>query len=520
MTVVPQRADWRTWAGFMLMCLALFMSVLDVQIVLTALPTIRASLHVGDAAMSWVQTSYLTAEVIAIPLSGLLTRALGLRGCMVWALAGFTLASLACALSGDFTTLIVARTVQGLFGGVIIPCVFSAVFLLFDARDEPLATGLAGVMAMLAPTLGPWLGGWLTVHFGWPALFTINLVPGLIATVGMARWVPAGARDRALLATIDRIGLAQLAIAMAGIEIGLKFAPEHGWGAWPTLVPLAAGVLLLAGFVHRCARVPHALVQPHVLADRRMVIATLANAVFGATLYASTYLMVVFLGLVRGHDALGIGVVLMVTGAAQLVSAPFAVWGERRIAVLPYCLAGFALFAAGCAIDARLTPDSDFTALVWPQLVRGAALMLCILGTTRLALGHLPADAVANASGLFNLARNLGGAVGIAVIDSLLQIVSRTRADAIVAALRAGDVPTAQALHLPIDDFLAMHDAPIDADTRALLEPMVRQLALTDAVNRAWLVLACAAGAVAIAVALLWLASAVRLDQRAAIKRR
>lgn len=501
---VSARADWRIWAGFALMCVALFMSVLDVQIVLTALPTIRASLHVGEDAMSWVQTSYLTAEVIAIPLSGLLTRALGLRGCLVRAVAGFTLASLGCALSTSFAMLIVTRTIQGLFGGVIIPCVFSAVFLLFSPEDEPVATGLAGVMAMLAPTLGPWLGGWLTVRFGWPALFTINLLPGLVAAVGMARWVPAGDRDPTLLATIDRIGLMMLAMAMTGIEIALKLAPERGWTSQATLVPLAGGTLLLAGFVRRCARVPHALVEPAVLADRRMVAATIANAVFGATLYASTYLMVVFLGLVRGHDALAIGSVLMVTGAAQLVSAPLAVWGERRLAVLPYCLAGFALFAAGCAIDARLTPDSDFAALVWPQVLRGAALMLCILGTTRLALGHLPAGAVANASGLFNLARNLGGAVGIAVIDSLLQSVIHARADAIVAALRAGDVTTAGALHLPIDDFLAMHDAPIDADMRALLEPLVRHLALSDAVNRAWIVLAAAAAAVALCTALAW----------------
>jgi DHA2 family multidrug resistance protein len=492
-----------TWAGFALMCVALFMSVLDVQIVLTALPTIESALHIGEGGMSWIQTSYLTAEVISIPLSGVLARALSLRGCMVVAVAGFTMASLACGLSHDFTSLIVARTVQGLFGGVIIPCVFSAVFLLFSPRQEPLATGLAGVMAMLAPTLGPWLGGWLTVHFGWQALFTINLLPGVVAVVGMALLIAPGTHELSLLRRLDFKGLVGLALAMTGIQLALKEAPGAGWLAWQTLVPGLGGLFLLIVFVRRCHHLrTHRLtplLDPAVLGDPRMALATGANAVLGATLYSSTYMMVIFLGLVRGHDALAIGDTLMITGAAQLLTAPIAVWVERRVSPVVYCLFGFALFGVGCAMNTAMTPDSDFAALMWPQIVRGAALMFCILGTTRLALGHLPPAKIANASGLFNLARNLGGAFGIGVVDTLLHEVSTTRAKSITDALRAGDVHIAGLLHLPIDDFLAMHGQPIDADMRSVLEPLIGHLALSDAINLAWIVLAVASAAVALA---------------------
>jgi len=486
------RASSAIWIGFALMCVALFMAVLDVQIVLTALPTIQTALHIDADAMSWIQTSYLTAEVISIPLSGLFVRALGLRGTMVLAVVGFTLASLACGLSDGFSLLIVSRTVQGLFGGVIIPSVFSAVFLLFDPRDEPVATGMAGVAAMLAPTLGPWLGGWLTVHFGWPWLFFINLVPGLVVVVGMVWLVPRGECAPALLRQLDRIGLVLLALAMVGIEVGLKHAPQAGWLSARTLAPELGGLVLFGAFLLRSLRIAVPLVDPAALRDWRLALGTGCNAVLGATLYGSTYLMVVFLGLVRGLDALAIGQTVILTGLAQLVSAPIAVWAERRVPPLLFCLGGFAMFALGCWTDRWLTPDAGFAALFWPQVLRGVALMVCILGTTRLALGHLGHGAVANASGLFNLARNLGGALGIALIDSLIYSETPRRVAAISAALRRGDVHVAAALNLPIDDFLSLHDQPLDADTRALLEPLIGHLALTESINLIWVVMACA----------------------------
>ena len=155
-------ATSRIWIAFAIMSLGMFMAILDIQIVTTSLPAIRAALGIAPEQMVWIQTAYLTAEIVAIPLTGYLTRLMGMRWLFVSAISVFTLASVACAASNGFAALIAARIVQGFAGGTLIPAVFSAVFLLFPERQQGLATTLAGVAAVLAPTVGPVVGGWIT----------------------------------------------------------------------------------------------------------------------------------------------------------------------------------------------------------------------------------------------------------------------------------------------------------------------------------------------------------------------
>jgi len=169
------------WIGFAMMCIGMFMAILDVQVVATSLATIQEALNIAQDKMSWIQTSYLIAEIIAIPLTGFLTRLLTMRWLFVVAVSVFTFASIACALSGNFPSLISWRIVQGFSGGTLIPVVFSAVFLLFPIRLQPLATTIAGVLAVLAPTVGPVVGGWITSTYSWHWLFLINVLPGVIA---------------------------------------------------------------------------------------------------------------------------------------------------------------------------------------------------------------------------------------------------------------------------------------------------------------------------------------------------
>lgn len=485
----PPTPTLATWAGFALLCVGLFMAVLDVQIVATALPSIQRSLHVGPEAMSWVQTVYLTAEVVAIPLSGLLTRALSLRWLAALAIGAFTVASFGCALAPQFGLLLVMRALQGFFGGLIIPITFSAIFMLFPPRAEALATTLAGVLAVMAPALGPGIGGWITQAHSWHYLFLINIIPGIAATLGIARLLPKMTTDVQLLRHVDCPGLLMLSAALASLEIGLKLAPDDGWLSVPVIVLLALAAALMAMFARRCVRRAMPAVCLNVLADRRVALGCYLNFTLGFGLFGASYLIPVFLALVRGHDALQIGQVLLVTGCAQVVTAPLAVLLEKRFAPLLVGLLGFGLFGVGLMMSGFETPQTDFYTMIWPQLVRGTAIMLCILPATRLALGHLPLDEVPNASGLFNLTRNLGGALGLALIDTIIYGQGPRLASGIEQALRAGDVPTARALGLPIDDFLAMHNQPIDGDTRALLEPLVRHLALTRAINEAWWVL-------------------------------
>jgi DHA2 family multidrug resistance protein len=267
----PETAPRATWTGFAAMCLGMFMAILDIQVVATALPSIQSALAIAPQHMSWIQTAYLIAEVIAIPLTGFLTRVLGMRGLFVSAVSVFTAASVGCALSGGFADLIAWRIVQGFAGGTLIPAVFSAIFLLFPARGQALATTIAGVVAVLAPTLGPVVGGWITETWSWHCLFLINVVPGIVAALAaLAALAGGGAWHH--VRTLDGASLLMMAVALATLEIALKEAPPRGW-----LSAVAIGLLLLfavtgIGFVRRTLRRTTPVVDLRALADRDFAI--------------------------------------------------------------------------------------------------------------------------------------------------------------------------------------------------------------------------------------------------------
>src|SRR6266481_5241821 len=197
-----------TWLGFVLMCVGMFMAILDIQVVATSLPAIQDALAISRDAMSWIQTAYLIAEIIAIPLTGWFTRVLTLRWLFVIATIVFTLASIGCAFSGNFPTLVSFRVLQGFAGGALIPAVFSAVFLLFPIRLHPIATTMAGIMAVLAPTVGPVVGGWITETYSWHWLFLINVAPGVVAATITPFLLPSEKRRFAKLAPLDGYALA------------------------------------------------------------------------------------------------------------------------------------------------------------------------------------------------------------------------------------------------------------------------------------------------------------------------
>ncbi len=476
--------------GFVAMCVGMFMAILDVQVVATALPTIQGALQVAPSAMSWLQTAYLIAEVIAIPLTGLLTRALTMRWLFVLAVSLFSLASVGCAGSHSFAALVGWRIVQGLAGGSLIPAVFAAVFVLFPSRHQGLATTLAGVLAVLAPTVGPIVGGWITQTFSWHWLFLINVLPGAAAAICAGLALPRMPLRLTALRRLDVGALALLAVGLATLEIGLKQAPQSGWGSGEVLGLLSASAIALVWLIVRALTRPHPLIDIALLHDRAFAIGCGLSFVLGMGLFGTIYLMPVFLALVRGHDPLAIGETMLVTGVAQLLTAPLAIALERRIDGRLLTAFGFALFAVGLWLSAGQDGGTDYDAMVWPQIVRGAAIMLCLLPPTRLALGSIPLARVPDASGLFNLMRNLGGAVGLALIDSVIYGRSQVIANGIRQSLLAGDATTAVRIGIPLQRFLDRGTAPLDAETQAVLTHLVERAALVGAINEAWMLIA------------------------------
>ena len=486
----PANVTLRTWAGFMLMCLGMFMAILDIQIVATALPTIQQALGIGAQKMSWVQTAYLTAEIVAIPLTGYLTRLMGMRRLFVLAVSIFTLASAGCAASGGFTSLIAFRILQGFAGGTLIPTVFAAVFLMFPAPSQAIATTIAGVVAVFAPTIGPIVGGWLTQTYSWHWLFLINIVPGIIAAVGAASLLERARFDWRELRLVDGPALNALAVGLAALEIGLKDAPGLGWGSVRVLAFLTLFLVAAGLFVTRTLRAGHPLVDLHNFANRNFTIGCILSFVLGVGLFGSTYLMPFFLGLVRGFGALQIGEIMLVTGITQLLAAPLAVALERRVDPRLLTLFGFFLFATGLAMSAFQTRDTGFDGMLVPQILRGAAIMFCLLPPTRMALDQLAPAQVADGSGLFNLMRNLGGAIGLALIDTVIFSRATTHARQIINQLHSGDSAMAASIGIPRAVFAAMAGHPLDGAAQRMVGAMVEKVAMVDSINDAWALIA------------------------------
>jgi len=487
---LPLRVTVSTSIGFAMMCVGMFMAILDVQVVSTSLPTIQSALAIPPDQMSWVQTAYLVAEVIAIPLTGFLTRVLSMRWLFVTAIVVFTLASLGCAASGGFAVLIAWRVLQGFSGGTLIPAVFSAVFLLFPVQRQGIATTFAGVLAVLAPTVGPIVGGWITQTYSWHWLFLINVAPGVVSAVLAGLLLPKAPPRLDEARTLDILSLNLLAIALAALEIALKEAPMRGWRSGFVLALLALSSASSFGFVRRTLSSSHPIVNLSTFADRSFAIGCVLSFVLGIGLFGSVYLMPVFLAFVRNHNAWEIGKVMLVTGVAQLLVAPIAVALEQRLDARLLTAVGFGLFALGLGLSGLQTPQTDFEAMFWPQVIRGLAIMFCLLPPTRLALGHLEACRVPDASGLFNLMRNLGGAIGLALIDTVIYGRSPILGAAIFDKLQAGDIATAKFVGLPLDMFAQRPAGPLDAGARAMLAPFVEQAALAQAINEAWLLVA------------------------------
>ncbi len=482
------------WAGYIALCVGMFMAILDIQVVVTSLKTIEEALGIGADRMSWVQTSYLIAEVIAIPIIGLLMRVFGMRRLFVGALGLFTFASIGCALSVGFWDLMAWRVVQGFAGGVLIPLVFSAIFLLFPrGLEQTLATTAGGFLAVLAPTMGPVTGGWLTEHFSWHWLFLINVLPGIVAVATGFIALPNGPLHGRLLRSLDWLSLVAFGVALGFLIIGLKEAPSRGWLSPVVLALFALSLLSLAVSVRRA----EPAIMFHLLQDRALAFGCALSFLLGFILFSSVYILPVFFAFVQGMTPLQIGLITIVMGFTQIIAAPVSVWLDRRFDARVLTAVGFVIFAGGLALNANLSVASGEAEVFWAQITRGAAVALCILPPIRMALALQPIAVVSDASGLFNVVRNIGGAIGIAIMDTVMFTRGPTHADTLMEQMQS--TPAAAAAQLGIT--LESLPSPDDAMSMMGIMDLIQNASLTSAINDCWWLLA---GVALLALPLLW----------------
>ncbi|MEN9755115.1 MAG: hypothetical protein RLZ07_1497 [Pseudomonadota bacterium] len=403
------------------MVFGMFMAILDIQIVSASLAEIQAGLSASAEEISWVQTAYLIAEVVMIPLSGFLGRMVSTRYLFAASAAGFTLMSVMCAQASSIEEMILWRALQGFIGGGMIPSVFSAAFTIFPRDKQSIVSPIIGLVATLAPTIGPTAGGYLTDLFSWHWLFLVNVIPGIGVTLAAWFLIDFDKPNWGLFKTFDWWGLAGMAALLGGLEYVLEEGPAKDWFQDEAI--LWCAVLSLVGsliFFYRAFTAATPIVDLKAFSNRNFASGCLASFTIGIGLYGLTYLYPVFLARVRGYTSLEIGETMFLTGVAMFFTAPFA--GRLSAKLDPRIMLAIGIFgfAIGTFLASTLTKEWGFHELIWPQIFRGVSLMFCMVPINNVALGTLPPERLKNASGLFNLTRNLGGAVGLALINSLL----------------------------------------------------------------------------------------------------
>ncbi|CAA2138836.1 DHA2 family efflux MFS transporter permease subunit [Hyphomicrobium sp. ghe19] len=422
----PEKLEWigvtpRQLAGFLAMVFGMFMAILDIQIVSASLSEIQAGLSASSDEIPWVQTAYLIAEVVMIPLSGFLARALSTRVLFFTAAVGFTAASALCATATTIDQMILYRAIQGFIGGGMIPSVFAVAFTLFPPSKRNIVSPMIGLVATLAPTIGPTVGGYLTDAFSWHWLFLINVGPGILVAIAVYFLVDFDKPNHALFNRFDYVGLIAMAMFLGSLEYVLEEGPRYDWFDDQTIATF--GVLTVIGavvFFWRALTAKEPIVELRAFKNRNFAFGSAFSFTMGIGLYGLTYVYPVYLGQIRGYSSLMIGETMFVTGVAMFLTAPISGRLSNILDPRIMMLIGFIGFASGTYIASGITSDWDFWELLLPQVLRGSSLMLCMVPINNLSLGTLPHDQLKNASGLFNLTRNLGGAVGLAIINTLL----------------------------------------------------------------------------------------------------
>src|SRR4030081_401244 len=400
--------------AFLIMVFGMFMSILDIQIVSASLADIQAGLSASSSEVSWVQTSYLIAEVIAIPLSGFLSRALGTRLLFAISAAGFTIASFLCGLASSIEQMILWRAIQGFLCAGMIPTVFASAYTVFPRSKFYIVGPIIGLVATLAPTIGPTVGGIITDALSWHWLFFINIVPGIGITVGVLVLVDFDQPNLELLDRFDWWGLIFMAGFLGSLEYVLEEGPQYEW-LQDTSVAVFAAVCAISAiaFFYRVLTAEEPIVDIRAFTDRNFAVGCMISFCVGIGLYGLTYMYSRLLAEVRGYSALMIGETMFVSGITMFLTAPVVGRLMQRVDMRLIIVTGLVIFPLGSFQMTWITRDYDFYELLVPQILRGIGMMFAMVPTNNIALGTLPPDRVKNASGLLNLTRNLGGAVGL-----------------------------------------------------------------------------------------------------------
>jgi len=419
----PSRRDW---IAVMSAMLGAFMAVLDIQITNSSLKDIQGALSATLEEGSWISTSYLVAEIIMIPLTAWLVQLLSARRLAVWVSIGFLISSLLCSFAWNLESMIVFRALQGFTGGALIPLAFTLTLIKLPESQRAKGMALFAITATFAPSIGPTLGGWLTENWGWEYIFYINVPPGLVMIAGLLYGLEKKKPHWELLKSTDYAGIVTLAAGLGCLQVFLEEGHRKDWLESSLIVELGVVALLsLILFVILQLSRPNPLINLGILRERNFGLTSVASLGMGLGLYGSIYLLPLYLAQIQLYNALQIGQVIMWMGIPQLFLIPLV---PKLMKIIPpkwLCAAGFALFGLSSFASGALNPDFAGDQFHPIQIIRAIGQPMIMVTISLIATAYVQPQDAGSASSLFNILRNLGGAIGIALLATLLD--SRTK---------------------------------------------------------------------------------------------
>ncbi len=442
----PSRRDW---IAVMSAMLGAFMAVLDIQITNSSLKDIQGALSATLEEGSWISTSYLVAEIIMIPLTAWLVQLLSARRLAVWVSIGFLISSLLCSMAWSLESMIVFRALQGFTGGALIPLAFTMTLIKLPEHHRAKGMALFAITATFAPSIGPTLGGWLTENWGWEYIFYINVPPGLLMIAGLMYGLEKKAPHWELLKSTDYAGIVTLGLGLGCLQVFLEEGHRKDWLESQLIVGLGSVALIsLILFVILQLSRDNPLINLRILRERNFGLTSISSVGLGLGLYGSIYLLPLYLAQIQNYNALQIGEVIMWMGIPQLFLIPLVPKLMKVISPKWLCALGFALFGAASFFSGVLNPDFAGPQFNQIQLIRALGQPMVMVTVSLIATAYIQPQDAGSASSLFNILRNLGGAIGIALLATLLDSRAKTYFDYLREALVPGNAAVDERLNL------------------------------------------------------------------------
>jgi len=416
-----QKASLATWVAVSAGMVGAFMAILNIQITNASLLDIEGGIGTGVDNGAWISTSYLIGEIVVIPLTGYLSRMFSFRIHMIVSTFLFAIFSMACAFAHDLTTMIVLRGLQGFAGGVLIPMAFTMVVTKLPKPQQPMGLALFALSVTFAPAIGPTIGGYLTENYGWQTIFFINAVPSTLMIVALWLTLQREPMQLGLVKEGDWAGIATMTVGLSALQTLLEEGNKDDWFGSAFIVRLAVvAAVFLTAFLWIELTVKKPLIDLRLLRNRNFGVGTLANGLVGFALFGTVYVLPQYLAQVQGYNAQQIGEVLAWTGLPQLVLIPLVPLMMKYVDVRYIGFTGIALFGVSCFMNTDMSFNYSGDQLFLPNVVRAIGQALVIAPLTVIATRDIAPKDAANASGLFNMVRNLAGAIGTASLETII----------------------------------------------------------------------------------------------------